>query len=273
MRAVVRVWARSGTNHEASLTTYLLPGDKVVHLGEFTPEPAWKRRTANGRDAYPGGWPGEGGKGGTVTSVLASAAVEPGICDVAAGDHGDPTMPVAATMPPDPYPAYDMWIEIVQRTHPSDPIPKRPAVTLRDVSGQKGLSAPGQRYERNGKPGDRFYEDAKGVRITDPSVLASLPTVTAVKVYPPKHGGRNADQKPNNLQKSDDLSWLRPAALAATVRYARMAYRNGFTELASSAIEPYCRLLLDRPKADWSVDPDVRLALTAIQSMKNNLDL
>jgi hypothetical protein len=262
VRATIRTFdmTTSGTrNWDEHL--YFLPGTTAV-------EPWWSRWVADGRGAYPGGWPGEGGKGGTVTSVLASAAVEAGICDMRAGEHGDPTPPVAAMAPPGPNPAYDMLIEITRKLHPSDPpLSKRPSVTLRDISGRKGLNAPGCKYQSEGKPGDQFFENATGQRADN-----NTGTGFAVKVRPYKNGGRNNDQMPNNLGKSNDLSWLHPAALTATVGYARMAYRNGHREQAATAIEPYYRLILDERKVASPVDPDVRLARTAVLSMQNSLE-
>src|ERR1700677_1194986 len=263
VRATMRVWERSTSGtRTADDYLYFLPGTSPV-------EPWWSRWIADGRGAYPGGWPGEGGKGGTVTSVLASAAVDATICDMTGGDHGDPTPPVAAMPPPGPNPAYDMLIEITQKQHPSDPpLAKRPSVTLRDISGRKGLNARGQRYESKGKPGDQFIENATGQR----DDRETTGTGFAVKVRPYKNGGRNNDQVPNNLNKANDWSWLHPTAVTATAGYARMAYRNGYREQAAAAIEPYCRLMFDGPKVAPPSDPDVRLALTAFLSMKNSLE-
>jgi len=262
VRATMKTYDRSTSfSREWDVDNYFLPGTTAV-------EPWWSRWVADGRGAYPGGWPGEGGKGGTVTSVLASAAVEAAICDMRAGEHGVPTQPVAAMPPPGPNPAYDMLIEITKKTYGGDPpLSKRPSVTLRDISGRNGLNAPGNKYQSEGKLGDQFFENAKGQREDN-----NTGTGFAVKVRPYKNGGRNNDQMPNNLGKSNDLSWLHPAALAATVGYARMAYRNGYREQAAIAIEPYYRLILDERNVASPVDPDVRLARTAVLSMQNSLD-
>jgi len=142
-----------------------------------------------------------------------------------------------------------------------------PSVTLRDISGRKGRTAPGCKYVGEGKPGDQFFEDATGRR-DDRADAPHHAGAVAVKVRPYKHGGRNNDQMPNNLNKAD-LSWLHPAALTATVGYARMAYRNGYRDVAATAIEPYYRLMFDGPTL---TDLDARLALTAFLSMKNNLE-
>jgi hypothetical protein len=198
---------------------------------------------------------------------LASAAIEAGICDMSGGGHGDETPPVAAMPPPGPNPAYDMLIEITQKLHPDyTPLAKRPSVTLRDISGRKGLNARGQRYQSKGNPGDQFFENAAGQKDNSPT------GTFAVKVRPYKNGGRNNDQVPNNLNRANDWSWLHPAAVTATVGFARIAYRNGYREQAAAAIEPYCRLMLDGPKVALPIDSDVRLALTAFLSMKNSLE-
>jgi hypothetical protein len=95
VRVTIKAWNHWVTSSGGTWTSsnYFLGGTTAV-------EPWWSRRVANGRHAYPGGWPGEGGKGGTVKSVFASAAVDAGICDMRAGEHGDPTPPFAGTAPP-----------------------------------------------------------------------------------------------------------------------------------------------------------------------------
>ena len=232
IRASVTTWERQNGNLQAYTHTV---GSNSYHAGEATRDP-WLPRAASGRDAYSGGWPGEGGKGGTVTSAIASAPVEADIVAMQAGDHGDPTPQVAGTAPPGPHPAYDMLVIVTARVHASETIPRTPSVTLRDVSGVPGRTCPGLRLTSEGKPGDRYYENRNGIRLEANNYEGLL---NAVKVLPPRHGGRDGNLMPNNLAAADDLSWLHPGALTATVTYARMAYRNGFREQAATAIEPY----------------------------------
>jgi hypothetical protein len=155
-----------------------------------------------------------------------------------------------------------------------------PSVTLRDISGRPGQDAPGNKYVGEGEPGDQFFENATGQR-DDRVDAAHHAGAVAVRVRPYKHGGRNNDRMPNNIARANDLSWLHPAALTATLSHARLAYRNGYRYYAATAIEPYYQLMREAPQvaaattgtaAASPLDPDIRLALTAVLSMKNSLE-
>jgi hypothetical protein len=199
-------------------------------------------RPCDGRDAYPGGWPGDGGDGGMVTSVLASAPLMPNVCDLAPGLPGESTQHTAEGAAPGPTPAYSMKIKIVK--HSLIESGRLPSVSVTEVTGRKGADAPGRCFEES------------------PGPSAPVP-------YQTKRSAARAGQCLN--EEKNDLSWAHPAALAAVLSYARTAYRNGFREEAATALDPYYALATADPAKLASIDTGLRLAFASVVAICNNL--
>ncbi len=225
---------------------------------EGVPNPA--PRPCDGRDAYPGGWPGDGGDGGVVTSVLASAPVMASVCDLAAGVPGEATRHTAGDAAPGPTPAYSMKIKIVKKS----PIQsgRHSEVSVTEVTGRKGADAPGRCYEESPGPSARVRDEVR------PSAAKAGGYETRRSAA--KAGGKAHDGRPINLEK-DDLSWMHPAALAAVLGYARTAYRNGFREEAATALDPYYAFATGDPAKLASADTGLRLGFASVVAMCNNL--
>lgn len=198
-----------------------------------------------GRNAYAGGWPGDGGDGGAVTTVLASAPVVDGLCDLGPGQAGNYTEYVAGGAAPGPTPAYALRIDIVRKTPPweSD---RQPEVRVQEIGGRPGAHAAGRHFEGTAAP--------------------TAPVAYQTKRGAAKAGGNNNDGKPINKNETG-LSWAHPAALSAVIAYARTAFRNGFREEAAAALDPYYALAAGAGAADVNL----RLALAQVVTMRNNL--
>jgi hypothetical protein len=213
---------------------------------EGVPNPA--KRPCDGRDAYPGGWPGDGGDGGVVTSALASAPVTASACDLGPGLPGECTKHTSGGAAPGPTPAYSVRIKIVKKS----PIEskRQPEASVKEVTGRSGATAPGRCFEGSPAP--------------------SAPVAYETRRSAAKAGGKDHDGQPINLERRN-LSWAHPAALAAVISYARTAYRNGFREEAARALDPYCALISDDPAKLVSIDTSLRLAFASIVAIRNNL--
>jgi hypothetical protein len=211
-----------------------LPGRDYVHW--YNPKGFWGDRSEDtaanpaprpceGRDAYPGGWPGDGGDGGVITSVLASAPVPDAICDAGPGLPGDYAPYTPGRAPPGPTPAYTMRVVIVK--HSIIEFSRNPSVALNDVTGKPGKNAPSRHYTGATVP-------------AAPDGLAYETRASTAK------SGRI-----NKSAQAEDLSWAHPATVGAVLSYARTAYRNGFREEAAAALDPY--FALSSAAAFWSI--------------------
>ena len=239
-----------------------LPGREYLHW--WNPRAAWPfsnfderaelegvanpaKRPCDGREAYPGGWPGDGGDGGTVTSALASAPIADSACDLSAGLPGASTTPAPGGAAPGPTPAYSIRIKIVKKSAVASK--RTPEVSVTEVTGKSGASARGRRF--------------KGIPAPD----GCDEKVSAAKV-----GGQKNNGKPANLAGNGErLSWAHPAALAAVINHARTAYRNGFRDEAAAVLDPYFAIVSADPAKLAGIDPGLRLAFSSIVSMRNNL--
>jgi hypothetical protein len=211
------------------------------HSEDTTPNPA--PRPCDGRDAYPGGWPGDGGDGGVITATLGSAHVPDVICDVGPGLPGDYTAYTAGGAAPGPTPAYTMRIVIVK--HSLIESSRGPHVELTEVSGKPGQNASGRAYH-----GATVPSAPNGLQYDWRDTTA-----------------KNGSVSQKNAQ-GDDLSWAQFAAARAVLSYARTAYRNGFREEATAALDPYFALLGDKIA---SMSTDMQNAFASIKAMGNNL--
>ncbi len=232
-----------------------LPGREYTHwwnprgsLGDYNEWPDYEGvpnpapRPCDGRDAYPGGWPGDGGDGGTVASLLGSAPIAAGTCDLAPGLPGTFSEKAAGGAAPGPTPAYALRIKIVKKSLINSK--RGPEAGVTEVTGHNGADAPGRCFEETPGPPDQG-------------------------AYQTKRSAAQAGQLVN--QGKDDLSWAHPAALAAVLSHARIAYRNGFREEAAAALDPYQELASADPATLGSADTRLRLAFASIVAMRNHL--
>jgi len=216
-----------------------------------TPNPALK--PCNGRDAYSGGWPGDGGNGGCIKFHLESGNVSEATCDVSPGEPGDSTKTVEGGKPPGPVPAYALTIIIVTAAvHPGGREVNVPSLTVTEVTGKKGESAQCR----------QIVSDA-----------ASAPKDSEVKVSGATRGSIEQESAGN-------APWAHPNVVCAVLRYARTAYRNGFRDEAAAALDPYYALIGPdgEPKstigADGKpipIDERLRMALVSVTGLRHNL--
>jgi len=214
----------------------LIPFSKLLDLAAKAPI----TRPCDGRDAYSGGWPGDGGDGGKITfnhpmlknvrgaGLHAGSAVP--VCDASAGDPGDPTSAVEGKEPPGPTPAYEMNMLIIRHSA-VEYTGGTPKVTLTEVSPKPGQGVNGRQiYVGDSQP-----------------------------VGPHEKRRSQANNGSVEHQTIGDISWARPAAAGAVLRYAQTAYRNGFRDEAVAALDPY--FALRRSARDNAVSIDGRLGL------------
>ena len=228
------------------------------------PNPEWRAynipnpvpKPCCGRDAYPGGWPGDAGDGGCIKFYLASGRIPEAACDVGPGEPGDPTNAVKGDDPPGPVQAYALTIGVVtagQRSGGREV--NKPGLTVTCVTGEKGNPAKCRQIVCGAAASPKDSE------------------VTEVKKSEAKPG--SIEQKP-----AGDQSWAHPNVVCAVLRYARTAYRNGFRDDAATALDPYYALIGPdgEPKSTLgpdgkpkSIDGRLRMALVSVTAMRNNL--
>ena len=92
--------------------------------------------------------------------------------------------------------------------------------------------------------------------------------------------GRVFHTRPNNGQRGSreqtersDLSWAHPAAMAAVLSYARMAFRNGFRNEAAEALAPYYALSVAQSGTVAQCSAEVRMAFNSMGALCDNLVL
>lgn len=227
-----------------------LPHD--IHPGE----PAAPRR-CNHRDAYPGGWPGEGGDGGHVRLVTEKPADwVASIRD--AGAMGDPTSPVKGDAADRATP-FHLWI-IASDKEVGPQV--APMVGFAGGGSLRGADAPG----RTERPYQQELTHDKYLAWTDDSIVDREGNVFATR----PNGARRGE---SDRVVRADLSWAQPAAMTAVLRYARTAYRNGFRDEAARALAPYHALTVLQPEAVAKCSPEVQMAFGSMTALYNNLAL
>jgi len=201
-------------------------------------------RPCNGRDAYSGGWPGDGGDGGVITCASGNGLAD-AMCDVGPGAPGEYTDITKGDPPPGPNPAYAVKMKIVKKSPPFES-KRSPEFVCTDVSGSAGAMAWARCYEGGSAPPPGLPRESRTSAAKAGAIL-------------------------NNLS-SDAATWAHPAAAAAVVNYGRTAYRNGFREQAKTALQPYYALASRSPVELEASDARLRPILTTVVSMRNNLD-
>jgi hypothetical protein len=205
----------------------------------------------NGRDAYPGGWPGEGGDPGSLKLITEKPSnIAP--CINPSGEVGDPTEPLYGdVVKPSP-------------THVSlvifDKNKRAPEMRVSPRGGQQGQEARG----RAGEPLSRQRGD--WMHVQDGYVVSK-----DARVYNTRPNNRQYGPS-ERIQKSD-LSWTHPAAMAAVLSYARTAFRNGFREEAAGALAPYQAVSVAQSGAVAQCSAEVRMAFASMAALYNNLVL
>jgi hypothetical protein len=209
-----------------------------------------------GRGPYPGGWPGDGGDGATITSRFGGAQLDPLQCHVLPGQHGDPTPPVDGTAPRGPQPAYHLrLVRFERRWEGVDAVTNLKSL-LADKSELRNVSV----ARRDQAPGFFITGDGRDF--------------SSLRVNCGEREGHSKRGQCINEQKTDDLSWMRPAALSATLDYARLSFRNGFREEAAAAIHPYLKIATSSSRSLASLECQALLQ-TAVHMHSNlmqNLD-
>jgi hypothetical protein len=205
----------------------------------------------NGRDAYPGGWPGDGGSGGALKLITEKPSnIAP--CLSPWGETGNPTEPLYGdVVTPSP-----MHVSLVI----FDKNKRAAEMRLSPRGGQQGQEAKG----RAGEP--RPVQRGDWMHVLDGYVVSK--------------DGRLYDTRPNNAQwgreersQKSDLSWAHPAAMAAVLSYARTAFRNGFREEAARALAPYQAVSVTQSGAVARCSAEVRMAFASMTALYNNLVL
>jgi hypothetical protein len=125
------------------------PDGTISLSGSYEQAPSWTAvRPGDGEDAYPGGKPGDGGRGGAIRTSLPLELVAP-LCDTAGGAPGEPTPGVPGGDPGGPVPAYKVILDVVKKTWPFES-DRSPQLSVWDVSAQPGASTETQ----HGQPGE-----------------------------------------------------------------------------------------------------------------------
>lgn len=245
---------RSGNLRKLYLPTYQYWNEPMTDAGWIDVNSV--SRGCRGRDAYPGGWPGEGGDGGAVNLIserdLGFAA------DRRAGEMGDPTLPVegdkVAQEPVhlriDIYPKWSAY-----STRP-------PGISVSSRGGGRGQSAAGRAAQpAEEDPRADTYPHRESGYVVD-------------------RQGRIFDTRPNagtpgrvEFTRCSDLSWAHPAAMAAVLSYARTAFRNGFRDEAARALGPYRAVALAQADTIARCGTDVQLAFASMAALFDKLAL
>jgi hypothetical protein len=211
-------------------------------------------RACDGRDAYPGGWPGSGGDVGAFklttempASMIASIRRPGEMGESSEALWGDVVKqkPVHVLL--------KIWDKHVGQQD------RAPEMEVRGRGGQHGKEA----FGRAGHPPRHLYDQYQ--HVSDNQFVK---------------GDRVFDTRPNNGQWSreersqkSDLSWAHPAAMAAVLSYARTAFRNGFREEAARALAPYQAVSVTQSGAVAQCSAEVRMAFASMTALYNNLVL
>jgi hypothetical protein len=220
----------------------------------------------NGRGAYPGGWPGDGGDGGSFTLITEKPA--PMIASLRdAGEMGDPTLPLwGDTVKQRPVHVFlKIWDKYIgQQT-------RAPEMVVSGRGGQHGREA----FGRAGHPRSSVY---RGELFIDPEGRGNYKYV--YDNYFVSNEDRVFDTRPNkgkggprDQKERSDLSWAHPAAMAAVLSYARTAFRNGFREEAARALAPYYIVSMLQSNTVAKCSGEVRMAFSSMATLYNNFPL
>jgi hypothetical protein len=125
-------------------------------------------RPGDGEDAYPSGSPGNGGQGGRVISMLASAPLSTLTVVTKGGAPGEPTKEVIGGDQGTPVPAYWATFTIVKYTDIESP--RQPAFSLEKVTAEKGSKAESN-TGKDGKDGDIESQTGTTAAWLHPTIL------------------------------------------------------------------------------------------------------
>ena len=219
-----------------------------------------------GRNAYAGGWPGEGGDGGNLEIETEKDFDLASLRN--AGAMGDSTLPVQGDeVRQQPVHVQLMIYSKEPRSHGT------PNIWTENRSGGQGRLGPGRaaqpdpasltpaKYSGWG-PG---YDKADGYKV-DGYVVDLQNQFFETRLNKAKYGERR-------MTKRASLSWAHPAAMTAVLSYARTAFRNGFRDDAASALAPYQAAAVLQADALAQCGAEVRMAFASIVSLANNLAL
>jgi hypothetical protein len=212
-------------------------------------------KRCNPRQAYPGGWPGDGGDGGIFT--LVSEKPEEWFGPIRdPGEQGDPTLPVMWDYPDKNIPVH-LWLVIWDKEVGQQRVPEMGWMgeNLQVGQGVDGRAGHPPAHERN------KYLVWDNAYIVDRESRAYMTR--------PNQGRRgNAERVVRS-----DLSWAQPAAMAAVLSYARTAFRNGFRKEAARALAPYYAVAVLQAEVVAKCSPEVQMAFGSIVALYNNLAL
>ena len=229
------------------------------------PESGFRKESAvaapkrcNPRDAYPGGWPGHGGDGGTFWMVTETSA---GWVDSvgAAGPMGDPSLPVKGDRADEGLPQHlrlRIWDKAIGHE-------REPEMAIFGENMSDGREA----FGRAGRPARHELTETRYLAWNYREVVD-----LQARVYQTRdnqgEAGRITRDKGLRL-----MSWAQPAAMAAVLNHARTAYRNGFRDEAARALAPYHSLVLLRADAVEQCSVEVRMAFASVVALHNSLAL
>jgi hypothetical protein len=214
----------------------------------------------DGRDAYPGGWPGDGGNGGALKLITENPSNI--MCLNPAGETGDPTDALRGdAVRQNPVHVFlKIWDKHVGHQN------RAPEMEVRGRGGQLGKEA----FGRGGPPHHRLDELVKRDRnywyLFDHQYVSKEDRLIQTRPNKGQWGREERSQK-------SDLSWAHPAAMAAVLSYARTAFRNGFRKEAANAIAPYYTLSVTLPDKVAQCSAEVRMAFASMAALYNNLVL
>lgn len=179
---------------------------------------------AAGKNARPGGAPGQGGKGGTFSSLFqaadAGAFPLPPWVDTSGGETGNVTSSVDGGPPQGPDPAYALYLFIW-------PIGFQNEVSLCVGTRLKAPAGGGSSEKVEGKAGEAGKFE--GIPASGPGVAPA-----AAKTW---QDGDGALRFSIGLGRSVD--WMHPLGADAALAHAKDCFRAGHRELAASALDPY----------------------------------
>jgi hypothetical protein len=203
----------------------------------------------NGRDAYPGGWPGDGGNGGAL-KLITEKPTNIAPCLGPAGEAGDPSEPRYGDVV-NPRSVHLKLVIFDKNRAPEMQVSSRDGPQGKEAFGRAGKPPPARRRDYL-EVGDDYYVSNEGMFKTRPTTR--------------QYGSEERSQK-------SDLAWAQPAAMAAVLSYARTAFRNGFRKEAADAIAPYYVLSVAQPGAVAQCSAEVRMAFASMTTLYDNLVL
>lgn len=223
-------------------------GEHVHHTPSrpalLSPEKEYKEtklsqtRPGDGEDAYPGGAPGNGGRGG---EIVCSLALDETMRDVSGGGPGEKTPAVKGQRAGNPNPAYRVTMSCVKRTPPIESTIAPRMIEVEEVTAKAGADA----AERVGRKGDAGSVTRQGTAC----------------------GFKARDGRSLKLPAGDARAWMDPVMVDAVLRCAKDMFRNGYRHRTRALIEPYL-IELRLMAGDAS---ELSQHLTSFEAMAGNL--